>query len=203
MKSENLEGAAARVTAEMTGINGLFFKQFKTFGEPGRNRPYGSVDQVKLLELTGFRIDENSWLSGETVSVGFYAITDMVNAMPTADFFSSECRWFPVDRLPRLGFDHDEMVREALSAMRIHLYHFPIGKNLLPPKFTLKDIRLFYEAMSGKELNASNFPNKLISLGLIHKLKEKKKIGAHRSPTYYEFNDNAYEKALNEGLVLV
>ncbi|MEQ8533181.1 MAG: NUDIX hydrolase, partial [Imperialibacter sp.] len=102
-----------------------------------------------------------------------------------------------------LAFDHNEIVREALFNMRIHLYHFPIGKNLLPQKFTLKEIRLFYEVMSGKTLNASNFPNKLISIGLIKKTDEKLKIGAHRSPTFYTFNDEVYEKALEEGVVLV
>ena len=95
------------------------------------------------------------------------------------------------------------MVREALLTMRLHLYHFPIGKSLLQQKFTLKEIKHFYEVMSGKKLNASNFPNKLISLGLIVKLDEKRSIGAHRSPTYYKFDEESYEKALREGWVLV
>jgi len=202
-KGENLELAAARITKDRTGIRGLFFKQFKTFGDPGRNQPNGIIDEDNLYRLSGVRITEKSWLTSETVSVGFYAITDIVNTKPKADFFSSECRWFPVAKLPALGFDHKEMVREALFAMRIHLYHFPIGKNLLPAKFTLKEIRLFYQVMSGKQLNATNFPNKLISLGIISKLGEKKKIGAHRSPTFYKFNEKVYDKALKEGLVLV
>ncbi len=116
---------------------------------------------------------------------------------------SSECAWFSVDKLPSLGFDHDEMVREALVAMRMHLYHFPIGKNLLQQKFTLKEIKRFYEVMSGKQLNASNFPNKLISLGLIVKLDEKR--SNRRSSfalAYYKFDEERYEKALKEGLVL-
>ena len=108
-----------------------------------------------------------------------------------------------MDKLPKLGFDHNEMVREALFTMRMHLYHFPIGQSLLPEKFTLKEIKSFYETMSGKDLNATNFPNKLISLGLIVKTNEKRNIGAHRSPTYYKFEKKAYKKALQEGLVLV
>ncbi len=199
--NENLDQAAARITAERTGIENLFLKQFKTFGDPGRNSPH-SVDGDKLFELTGIKITDMGWLTGETVSVGFYAITDIMNAKPKADYISSECRWFPVDNLPPLGFDHDEMVGEALSTMRMHLYHFPIGKNLLHQKFTLKEIKRFYEVMSGKTLNASNFPNKLISLGLIVKLDEKRNIGAHRSPAYYRFNEETYENALKEGLVL-
>jgi 8-oxo-dGTP diphosphatase len=201
-KDENLDQAAARVTAERTGIENLFLKQFKTFGDPIRSDNH-AVDFDKFFELAGVRLNENHWLAGKTVSVGFYAISDITNAAPQADFLSSECHWFPVDKLPELGFDHDEMVREALATMRLHLYHFPIGKNLLPPKFTLKEIKLFYEVMSGKTLHISNFPNKLISIGLIVKTDEKKSIGAHRSPTYYKFNEKAYGKALRQGLVLV
>jgi 8-oxo-dGTP diphosphatase len=201
-KGEKLDLAAARITAQRTGIENLFLKQFKTFGDPGRNKRV-AFDEAKFIELTGMRKNEYSWLLGDTISVGFYAISDIVHAKPNADFLSSECRWFPANKLPKLGFDHDEMVREALSTMRMHLYHFPIGKNLLPKKFTLKEIKLFYETMSGKQLNASNFPNKLIALGLIVKTNEKRNIGAHRSPTFYKFSEKAYKQALQEGLVLV
>ena len=202
-KKENLDQAAARITRERTGITNLFLQQFKAFGEPGRSDARGAFDQAKFFELTGQTIKEDSWLAGDTVSVGFYAISDVVNAEPKADFLSSECKWFPVTALPRLGFDHKDMVKEALGALRIHLYHFPIGKNLLPDKFTLKEIKQFYEIMSGKTLHVTNFPNKLISIGLIKRTNEKRKIGAHRSPSFYRFNHRIYEKALKEGLVLV
>jgi ADP-ribose pyrophosphatase YjhB (NUDIX family) len=201
-RTETLEAAAARITAERTGFDNLFLKQFKVFGGPGRIDPE-AVNAEKLFELTGFRLDEQSWLRHDAVAVGFYAITDIINAKPRTDFFSDEWAWFPVNALPKMGFDHNEIANEALSALRIHLYHFPIGKNLLPEKFTLKEIKTFYEVMSGKQLNATHFPNKLISLGLIKKTAEKRSIGAHRSPTYYQFDEKAYETALKEGLVLV
>jgi 8-oxo-dGTP diphosphatase len=202
-KTESLEEAAGRTTAERTGLDGLFLKQFKAFGNPGRNTTQTWFDEDNLFELAGVRMTNDSWLSGETVTIGFYAITDIVNATPKEDFVSSECRWFPVDDLPDLAFDHNEIASDALFSMRIDLYHFPIGKNLLQPKFTLKEIKTLYEVLSGKTLNPTNFPNKLMSLNLISKLDEKRKIGAHRSPTFYQFNEEVYEKALKEGLVLV
>ncbi len=201
-KVETLEEAASRITMNRTGIGNLFLQQFKAFGNPDRNQSQ-TVDMNRLSEYVKMDSRNLGWLEGPTITIGFYAITDIVHAKPAPDIFSSECAWFPMTDLPKLGFDHDELVREALFSMRLHLYHFPIGKNLLPEKFTLREVKEFYEAMSGKELNASNFPNKLISLGLISKTKEKRKIGAHRSPVYYTFNKKAYEKALKEGLVLV
>ena len=201
-KNENLDQASARITLERTGIGNLFLKQFRTFGEPGRNEPHEALDPDKLHRLLGLKLGKNNWLSTQTISVGYYAITDIGRSKLKPDFMSSECSWFPVDELPSLGFDHDEMVREALSTMRRHLHHFPVGKNLLPDKFTLKDIRHLYQVLSGKQLHATNFPNKLIKMGLIIKLNEKKKIGAHRSPAYYRFNDKVYMKSLKEGLVV-
>lgn len=200
-REEGLDQAAGRISKERTGIKNLFLKQFKTFGDPDRNG-YRSFDQEKFLKLTGVRIPADSWLLDRTTSIGFYAITDISHAAPEADILSSECAWFPIDQIPKLAFDHNEMVKEALLTMRVHLYHYPIGKNMLPEKFTLREIHLFYETMLGKTLNPSNFPNKLISLGLLEKLDEKRSIGPHRSPTFYKFNTKVYSKALKEGLVL-
>src|ERR1700753_3565226 len=61
MKTENLDEAAARITFERTGIGNLFLKQFKTFGNPGRNTPH-SVDGEALRELTGVKLSEPGWL---------------------------------------------------------------------------------------------------------------------------------------------
>ena len=205
-KSESVEDAAARITKDRTGIENLFLKQFKLFSKPGRNI-YTDISDIvnqkdfaEFLEIVG---KSGGWFSDETVSAGLYAITDIVKATPTSDYFSSECRWFPINDLPDLGFDHNDMVAEALLRMRIDLYHFPIGKSLLQPKFTLKEIRTLYEVLSGKTLSDTNFPIKLMSLGLLVKLDEKKSIGAHRSPTYYKFSEEEYDKALSDGIVLV
>lgn len=94
------------------------------------------------------------------------------------------------------------MTREALHTMRLHLYHYPIGYNLLPSKFTLSEIHALYETLSGKKLDISNFPKKLMALGLIKKLNEKRSIGPHRSPHLYKFDKAAYDRALKEGVVL-
>jgi hypothetical protein len=86
--------------------------------------------------------------------------------------------------------------------MRLHLYHYPIGLNLLPKKFTLSEIHALYETLLDKKLDISNFPKKLITLGLLKKMDEKRSIGAHRSPHLYRFDKAKYELALKEGLVL-
>lgn len=200
-RTETLVEAANRNVKERTGIDNLFLQQFKTFGDPDRSKA-SLFDEEKWFEAVGVRIDRTNWLIDQTISVGFYAITDFSRTSPKADIFTLNCAWFDIDNLPKLDFDHDEMVREALHTMRVQLYHYPIGFNLLPEKFTLAEIHALYETLLGKKLDASNFPKKLIALGLLEKLNEKRNIGAHRAPHLYKFNKTRYDEALREGLIL-
>lgn len=200
-RTEKLVEAANRNVKERTGIDNLFLQQFKAFGDPGRIK-FNQLDKERWFEKVGIPIENNSWLIDQTISIGFYAITDFSRSIPQSDMRVEKCEWFDIDTLPPLEFDHDEMVKDALYRMRLDLYHYPIGYNLLPEKFTLSEIHALYETMLGKKLDISNFPKKLISLGLLQKLEEKRSIGAHRSPHLYKFDKKKYEQALRNGLVL-
>jgi ADP-ribose pyrophosphatase YjhB (NUDIX family) len=200
-RTENLVEAANRNVKERTGIDGLFLQQFKTFGDPNRVK-LDEFDEEKWFAATGVRIPRDNWLLDQTISVGFYAITDFSSTVPQPDILADACAWFDIHEIPPLEFDHDEMVKEALHTMRVQLYHYPIGYNMLPPTFTLAEITSLYETLLGKKLDISNFPKKLIALGLLKKTAEKRSIGAHRSPHLYRFDKACYENALKEGLVL-
>jgi 8-oxo-dGTP diphosphatase len=200
-RTEKLVEAANRNVKERTGIDNLFLQQFKTFGDPDRAK-FSQFDEKRLFDSIGVRIDKNNWLIDQTISVGFYAITDFSRSIPEPGIMAEKCAWFDINNLPPLEFDHDEMVKEALHTMRLQLYHYPIGYNLLPGKFTLSEIHALYETMLGKKLDISNFPKKLISLGLLKKLDETRNIGAHRSPHLYRFDKKKYGQALRDGLVL-
>jgi 8-oxo-dGTP diphosphatase len=200
-RTEKLVDAANRNVKERTGIDNLFLQQFKTFGDPDRAKT-SHFDEERWSEAAGVRIDKNNWLIDRTISIGFYALTDFSRSIPQSDMMVEKCAWFDIDNLPALEFDHDEIVKEALHRMRLDLYHYPIGYNLLPEKFTLSEIHALYETMLGKKLDISNFPKKLISRGLLQKLDEKRNIGAHRSPHLYKFDKKKYKQALRDGLVL-
>jgi len=200
-RTEKLVEAAARNVKERTGVDNLFLQQFKTFGDPGRAR-FEEFDEERWFKATGVRVTKDCWLIDQTISVGFYAITDFSETVLHVDRMVMSCAWFDIDSLPKLEFDHEEMVKEALHTMRVQLYHYPIGYNMLPEKFTLAEIHALYETLLGKKLDISNFPKKLIALGLLKKLNEKRSIGPHRSPHLYMFDKQAYDNALKEGIVL-
>mgnify|MGYP003343695027 len=96
--------------------------------------------------------------------------------------------------------DHNLIVEKALETLRIQLAYLPIGKNLLPKKFTMPELQKLYETILNKPLDRRNFQRKILGFGILNKLNETRKGGAHKAPFLYTFNDKKYQKALKEGL---
>ncbi|HEX4849318.1 MAG TPA: NUDIX hydrolase, partial [Puia sp.] len=189
------------IIKERTGITGLYLQQYKTFGDPDRIK-WNEMDIDLLSKHTLYKKIKSSWLMDQTISVGYYTITDFSLVKPRPGFLTPSCEWYDIDKIPSLMFDHDDMVRDALKTLRLQLYYHPIVEKLLPPKFTLTEIHAVYESILDKKLDIRNFSKKLIFLGLLHKLNEKRNIGPHRAPFLYRFNKAKYKKALELGAAL-
>jgi 8-oxo-dGTP diphosphatase len=200
-RTENLDQAASRIVEERTSITGLYLQQYKTFGDPDRIKWTG-LEADKLAKTPAFKKIKSSWLMDQTISIGYYAITDFSLVVPRPGFLSASCGWYDIDKVPSLLFDHDQMVKDALQTLRSQLYYHPITERLLPRKFTLTEIHALYETILGKRLDIRNFPKKLVFLGLINKLQEKRNIGPHRAPFLYRVNKKKYAKALELGVTL-
>lgn len=201
-RGESLQEAAERTIVDRTGIENLYLQQFRAFGDPNRTR-YQNFDEEQWFALTGLRLTKDNWLFDQTVSIGFYAITDFLKSIPSVDIESIESAWFNINELPDLAMDHAEIVETAIKTLKIQLYHSPIGYSLLPEKFTLAEIQALYETLIEKKLDVSNFSKKLLTLGIIEKANEKRNTSGHRSPYLYRFIKSKYEDALSEGIVLV
>jgi 8-oxo-dGTP diphosphatase len=200
-RTETLDQAASRIVTERTSITGLYLQQYKTFGDPDRIK-WNEMDMDELLKISAFKKIKSSWLKDQTISIGYYAITDFSLVKPRPGFMSPSCDWYDIDKIPSLLFDHDQMVQDALQTLRSQLYYHPITEKLLPKKFTLTEIHTLYETILGKKLDIRNFPKKLVFLGLISKLNEKRNIGPHRAPFLYTLNKKKYTKALELGVTL-
>jgi 8-oxo-dGTP diphosphatase len=197
--SETLQQAANRILKERTGLDKIFLRQFETFGDPGRTKMF---DRQKISAISGIHLAKDSWMMGRFVSIGYYAIVEYSKVSPSADAFSEDWSWYDIHEVPDLLFDHNEMIDTALKTLRLQIYHQPIGYNLLPEKFTLPEIHTLYETILDKTLDRRNFPKKLLSLGIIKKLNERRSIGAHRSPFLYRFDKRKYDEALKNGIAL-
>ncbi|GAB2539633.1 NUDIX hydrolase [Spirosoma aerophilum] len=200
-RREPLSQAANRVVQERTGLDQLFLQQFHTFGDsPYRLKERSTREFAEKYGLV-LDIEADNWLFERTLSIGYFALVDYSKVTVTSDFFSNEHQWCDVNAIPELLFDQNEVVDKALTTLRQQIYHQPIGYNLLPEKFTLPEIHKLYETILGKELDQRNFAKKLVTLGLIKKLDEQRSIGPHRSPYLYQFEKEAYQEALKQGLV--
>ncbi|MFP4092000.1 MAG: NUDIX hydrolase, partial [Cyclobacteriaceae bacterium] len=189
---EAIDDAAYRVLRERTCLDMIFLKQFHTFGELPR------YDLKVIKEKLKHVIDPDIWYE-RAISIGYYALVDYSKVSPTPDQYTDECRWWDIDAIPHLLFDHNHIIEFALKALRVELSLQPLGLKLLPEKFTMPELQKMYETILDKTLDPRNFYKKVKSLGILTRLNERKKGGAHKAPYLYCFDQEAYEKRLKEG----
>ncbi len=196
---EPLSEAAHRILQERTGLDKLFLQQFHTFGDS----PYRTKQRTarEFMENYDLVVEEDNWLLKRTLSVCYFALVDYSRLTVQTDIFSQDYQWWDVKTMPSLAFDQDEVVEKALTTLRLQIYHQPIGYNLLPEKFTIPEIHTLYKTILGKELDERNFAKKLLSLGIIKKLAETRANSRRRPPFLYQFEKEAYEEALQQGIV--
>jgi ADP-ribose pyrophosphatase YjhB (NUDIX family) len=192
---ENLDEAAYRSLRERTGLTEVFLQQFHTFGDLERNTYYAIGETLVKL---GASLEDVGGLPGRDVSVGYYALVEYTKVDPRPDLFSEESRWWNVDEVPRLLFDHNAMIALALKTLRRQLSYQPIGYNLLPEKFTMPQLQQLYETILGRPLDRRNFQKRMLAYDILERLEERKPIGPHKAPYLYQFNLTNYRKALAE-----
>ena len=193
---EDINLSAQRILQVRTGLSDIYLQQFKVFGKA--ERATQSKNQ-KILKELGIK-SENGWMFERFVTVGYYALVDSSKVNATPDDFSSACEWFNVYGLPGLMLDHAEIVASALGFIRQQLNYHPIGCNLLPEKFTMPDLQKLYETILGRALDRRNFQRKMLSVGILKRLTEKKIGLTHKATYYYKFDMRKYQKTLQSGM---
>ncbi|QJW89461.1 NUDIX hydrolase [Spirosoma taeanense] len=193
--NENLDDAAYRNLRERTGLGEVFLQQFHTFGNVIRNTYY-AIEET--LDRLGLSPEDLEGLPGRDVSVGYYALVEYTKVKPSPDLLTQEIRWCSIDEVPRLLFDHNEMITLALKTLRRQLSYQPIGYNLLPDKFTMPQLQQLYETILGQPLDRRNFQKRMLGYGILERLEERKAIGAHKAPYLYRFDMASYQNALAE-----
>ncbi len=178
-RDEDLEAAAARMVREQTHLEGVFLTQFHTFGGAAR----GEAAFAELLRARGVDVPADHWAFGRVISIGYVALVDAARARVVPDALADEHRWWDVAALPRLGFDHGEMVERALAALRARLDELPLGATLLPGEFTMPELQRLYETVHGRAFDRRNFQKRMLDLGLVERLPKPRPSRVSR-PTY-------------------
>jgi 8-oxo-dGTP diphosphatase len=172
---ETLEESALRELREETGLAKVYLEQLYTFGNPGRD-PRERV-----------------------VTVAYYALVKLLDHQVQAATDARSAAWFAVDDLPKLCFDHEDIVATALKRLQGKVRYQPIGFELLPPKFSLTQLQRMYEVILERELDKRNFRKKVLSLDILHELDEVEQDVAHRAARLYRFDERKYRQLVKDG----
>mgnify|MGYP003817232093 CR=1 FL=1 len=164
MPDESLEESVVRHLKTKTGLSGFYFEQLHAFGKVDRD------------------------YRGRVVSVAFLSLlsSDQVNLKTSADY--ADIKWFDVNRVPKLAYDHKEILATALLRLRARIGHTNVIGGLLPDKFTLSELQQAYELILGKTLDKRNFRKKILATKMLVETKEKF-IGSFRPAVLYKFKD--------------
>jgi len=167
--NEELDDAAYRVLKERTGMNDVFLDQVRTFGSPGRH-PGGRVITVAYCSLLNINHHE-------------------------LKIHDNDLHWHSVATLKEMAFDHKEIVDACYAWLQKRIQEHPLGFNLLPDKFSLRELQNLYEAILGVSLDRRNFRKKFASMDLLIDIDEMEQDVPHRPGKLYKFNFEKYEKS--------
>lgn len=173
---ESAEEGALRELQEETGLNAAYIKQFHTFTAPSRD-PRERV-----------------------ITIAYYALVKMQEVKGADD--AADARWFALDEVPSLAFDHDLILRTALSELRKQIHFEPVGFELLPEKFTIKELQNLYEAILDINFDRRNFYNKMRRFEILVQLDETVKPTPKKEAYLFKFNAEKYNELKQKGFRL-
>ncbi|WP_207427941.1 NUDIX hydrolase [Pedobacter sp. SYSU D00535] len=165
---EGPEAAASRILKQLTGLEGVYMEQMHVFGEPKR-------DPIE-----------------RTLSITYFAFIDVHKyEKQLSEEYHAE--WFHLKDVPKLIFDHNEMVEMAREKLRYKAALHPILFELLPEKFTIPQIQTLYENVYDTVLDKRNFSRKLLSTGLLIRQDEKDKENSKKGAYFYKLDPGIYK----------
>lgn len=173
---ESAEEGALRELKEETGLEGAYIRQFYTFSAPQRD-PRERV-----------------------ITIAYYALVRMQEVNGGDD--ASDARWFALDEVPPLAFDHDQILRKAEKTLRQQIHFEPVGFELLPEKFTIKQLQNLYEAILDMRFDRRNFYNKMRRLGMLELTGDTANPSQRREANLFSFNAEKYAELKSKGFQL-
>ncbi|MEK6780095.1 MAG: NUDIX domain-containing protein [Bacteroidota bacterium] len=174
-QNESTDEAAIRILYQLTGMKNIYMEQLYCFGDVNRDT------------------------AGRVISVAYFALINIADYSMQLQQ-DHEARWFTMDKIPKLVFDHKEMVAKAKERLQLKVANHPIGFELLPTKFTLPQLQSLYEAIFESTLDKRNFTRKILALHVLKKLKEKEKQSSRKGAFYYVFDKDNYRKLQHDGI---
>ena len=177
----SLDAQARSLQTTVTGIEGGWIEQLKTFHRP------------QQVDAGGHVVVPGRDPRGDVLSVSYIAILPTALAESCAEHGDSgQQEWHPVRRLPvQLAFDHREIVDYAVRRLRSKVGYSSIGFQLLPAEFTITELQHVYEAVLGLSINRGNFWRKVVDRGVIEPTGKERNVRGKRA-ILFRFSQQAF-----------
>ena len=163
MHRESLDNAAYRVLSEKTGDQSAYMEQLYTFSDPDWD-PRSRV-----------------------ITVAYFALIPWENLEQPESKKVKGFAWSSVEQLPRLAFDHKEILSYAVNRLRAKASYSNIVYGLMPEQFRLSELQRMYEVIINDKLDKRNFRKRMLVTGLLKETGKKDLAGAHRPAMLYQF----------------
>lgn len=163
LSGESLEAAAHRVLKEKTGLSEVYLEQLYTFGAPDRD-PRTRV-----------------------ITVAYFALIPWAHLNQPESKKVADLKWSAVGQIPKLAFDHRDILHSALQRLRAKVSYSNIVYGLMPERFRLSELQRIYEIILDEQLDKRNFRKRMLTSGLLQETGKKHLHGAHRPAMLYQF----------------
>lgn len=159
---EDLDNASYRVLKDRTGLDDVYLEQVYTFGEAGRHP------------------------AGRVITTAYYSLINIKDHQ--LKLSHNELHWHHVNDISTLAFDHKKILDTCLKRLQSKIEEHPIVFNLLPEKFSLRELQNLYEAILGVKMDRRNFRKKFFLMNWLEDMNELEQDVPHRPGKLYRFN---------------
>jgi 8-oxo-dGTP diphosphatase len=160
---EDLEEAPNRILRERAGLHDVYMEQVHTFGHVERHP------------------------SGRVITTAYFSLVDIkTHKLPHSE---TNLHWHEVDDICKMAFDHKMILDTCLQRLREKVMEYPIVFNLLPEKFSLRELQDLYEAILGVDLDRRNFRKRIMLKNWLVDLNEMEEDVPHRPGKLYKLKN--------------
>jgi 8-oxo-dGTP diphosphatase len=166
--NEDLDTAPYRILKQRTGLNNVYLEQVQAFGGITRHP------------------------SGRVITVAYFSLIDINHNQLKLN--NNALGWHPVNMVKKMAFDHKLVLDACITRLQQQVMETPVVFNLLPEKFSLRQLQQLYEAILGVELDRRNFRKKIAIKDWLQDVGEMEKDVPHRPGKLYTLRNKYKSK---------
>lgn len=164
---EDIESGIRRELREKIDNSDFYMEQFGIYSDPNRT---SVIRMVAVCYVALVNVNESTLIGN-----------------------SEDVKWFKIDDLPDLGYDHNQILKDSIEYLKKIILKSNIVRVLLPEYFTMPQLTKIYSTLLNKTIDRRNFRKKFLSLNLIDEVNYSGERKVGKPAKYYRFKDNIKE----------